>query len=358
MKFTLNRCAENGFTEPRSAGDRGASRPTGGPSAKSDTAGASADRDSGSSSFFWLSIAALPIWGAATRSGNRRTRSCISGFGKRAASNRLDLLIALPAARREQLARVLRVQVRPQRTQHRQLELTVRHPRKRSRITPTHPRRRDASTCGRLAEAECLRAIREQRRVPKCQAKVSLLNLSQVREQIRKRVVFALHQRRQRRQEPIVIESAQSISVIHALWHNTLILELTRGSHSGFPAQNELRLGQRRDRLDKPKNTRLRDRNPAPLASRALPSRKSCPENSSQPFRLAIKTTAYDFVVFATPSSPYPPRSLERGHHEIVRTASCDPLARRTNIPSASAPRRLAELRRSIVAAHAQRTLP
>jgi hypothetical protein len=93
------------------------------------------------------------------------------------------------------------------------------------------------------------------------------------------------------------------------------------------------------------------------LDSGELSPQKSCREKSSSFQARDQKTPPDDFVDFATPLIGVAIISRACGVHEIVRTPSCDPLARRTNIPSARAPKRPAAPSRAFAAPHAPCTL-
>ena len=79
-----------------------------------------------------------------------------------------------------------------------------------------------------------------------------------------------------------------------------LILEHARRPCSHFQQQNEFRLGQSEDRLNKPKPIAPRERfcvtHLGPHAAAQILVHKK------RPNVLEIKTTAYEFVEFATPA--------------------------------------------------------
>src|SRR5438045_1295992 len=99
--------------------------------------------------------------------------------------------------------------------QHRQLQLAASHAAKRFRKPPAHPSCRDAPTRRGLAQAELLRAVSKQRGITQTEKQPPLIELRQVRQEIRKQFVLALHERGQRRQELIIAESTQSIAIPH-----------------------------------------------------------------------------------------------------------------------------------------------
>ena len=68
----------------------------------------------------------------------------------------------------------------------------------------------------------------------KIEKQPSLIELCQVRKQVRHQIILALYQPRKRRQKSIVSHATQSISVVHAFCISRVISWLTIAADAGF----------------------------------------------------------------------------------------------------------------------------
>jgi len=115
----------------------------------------------------------------------------------------------------EQLSRILLVQVRRQRTQRTQMQIPSSHTLERIWKSPTHPRRRHSSAGRALAHTQSFDAVRKQRRKPELQMQMTLIELHQVRQHLRRQRIALLHELRQPRNELRIPDSHQSIPIAH-----------------------------------------------------------------------------------------------------------------------------------------------
>ncbi|MES1175461.1 MAG: hypothetical protein ABUL62_14160 [Myxococcales bacterium] len=96
------------------------------------------------------------------------------------------------------------------------MQISTRDQRKRLRVAPTNASRRDMPTRRRLAQPERLDTVREQRGVAEIEKQLALIELGQIRKELGRDLIPLAHDVREPRQELIVSQCLQTISMLHS----------------------------------------------------------------------------------------------------------------------------------------------